>query len=262
SSRCSRFSRAWVGNTTGRSSPAVRLWPRAASSPLASIREPSGSPMWRPPMPQSLPEGRPERSWSRLRERGGAPSLHREQSRGGCRVASRPRGGAMRVRCALLGLVASAASAGTGDGGPHVAPVELRRAMPFVQVLVDGKGPYTFGIDTGTGTQALVAPTLAEKLGLETKGTVQAGDPSGKNPRQLPRGQLRTLSVAGVQSRGVTAAVYQPSQAEGPCDGILGFPLFKEWLLTLDYPGSRLSLSSGRLELSGDGSVVAFRTPD
>src|SRR5262249_40067730 len=80
-------------------------------------------------------------------------------------------------------------------------------------------------------------------------------------PRQLPLVQLRTLSVAGVEFRGVSAAVYQPSQAEGPCDGILGFPLFKEWLLTLDYPGSRLSLSSGRLELSGDGSVVAFRTP-
>jgi len=134
--------------------------------------------------------------------------------------------------------------------------------MPFLQVLVDGKGPYTFGIDTGTGAQALVSPALVEKLGLETKGAVQAGDPSGRNPRQLPLVQLRTLSVAGLELRGVTAAVYQPSQAEGPCDGILGFPLFKEWLLTLDYPASRLTLATGHLAPAADGSVVAFRMPD
>jgi hypothetical protein len=168
----------------------------------------------------------------------------------------------MRLRCALAGVVLSTASSAGTDAGTRVAPIELRRSMPFVQVLVDGKGPFTFGIDTGTGSEALVAPALAEKLGLQPKGSVQAGDPSGKNPRQLPLVQVATLSVAGVELRDVTAAVYQPSQAEGPCDGILGFPLFKDWLLTLDYPASRLTLGTGRLTPSTDGSVVAFRTPD
>jgi len=168
----------------------------------------------------------------------------------------------MRLRCALLGLVMSAASWAASDGGTHGTPMELRRSMPFVQVFVDGKGPFVFGLDTGTGAQALVSPSVVEKLGLQTKGTVQAGDPSGKAPGQLPLVQLWSLSVAGVELRGVTAAVYQPSQAEGPCDGILGFPLFKEWLLTLDYPGSRLTLTAGHLAQSADRSVVGFRAPD
>jgi len=100
--------------------------------------------------------------------------------------------------------------------------MELRRNMPLVQVQVNGRGPYTFGIDTGTGTEALVAPALAEELGLSTIGTVEAGDPSGKNPRQLPQVRLAKLSVAGVDFAGITAAVYAPSQAEGRCDGRAG----------------------------------------
>jgi len=140
--------------------------------------------------------------------------------------------------------------------------MELRRNMPLVQVQVNGRGPYTFGIDTGTGTEALVAPALAEELGLPTIGTVEAGDPSGKNPRQLPQVRLAKLSVAGVDFAGITAAVYAPSQAEGRCDGILGFPLFREYLLTLDYPGARLAIDKGAIAPAKDGTTVQFRAPD
>ena len=168
----------------------------------------------------------------------------------------------MALRCTLLGLMLGTATwAGTG-AAPQVAPLELRRSMPFVQVLVDGKGPFTFGVDTGTSSEALVSPDLAETLGLPSTGAVEAGDPSGKNGRRLPLVRLGRLSVAGLELQGVTAAVYQPSQAEGRCDGILGFALFRDQLLTLDYPGLRLALGPGRLAPSSDGTVLPFRAPD
>jgi len=134
--------------------------------------------------------------------------------------------------------------------------------MPFVQVLVDGKGPFTFGIDTGTGTQALVSPALVESLGLARTGEAEAGDPSGRGARTLPLVKVGRLSVAGVEFRDVTAAVYEASQADGRCDGILGFLLFREWLLTLDHPAARMVLAQGRLTASADGTVVPFRAPD
>ena len=164
--------------------------------------------------------------------------------------------------CTLLGLVLTTAAWAGPDAGARSAPMELRRNMPFVQVQVNGRGPFTFGIDTGTGAEALVAPALAQSLGLSTTGTVEAGDPSGKNPRQLPQVRLSKLSVAGVDFTGITAAVYQPSQAEGRCDGILGFPLFRDRLLTLDYPGARLVLGEGTLARTTDGTTVPFRAPD
>ena len=164
--------------------------------------------------------------------------------------------------CRVLGLVLATASWAGPDAGIRSTPIELRRNMPFVQVQVNGRGPFTFGIDAGTGADALVAPALAEALGLSTTGTVEAGDPSGKNPRQLPKVSLAKLSVAGVDFAGITAAVYQPSQAEGRCDGILGFPLFRERLLTLDYPGARLVIGEGTLARTTDGTTVAFHAPD
>jgi hypothetical protein len=168
----------------------------------------------------------------------------------------------MHPRCMLLGLLLAGASWAGSDGGPRGAPMELRRNMPFVQVQVNGRGPFTFGIDTGTGTEALVSPALAEELGLPTVGSVEAGDPSGKNSRQLPQVTLTKLSVAGVDFPGITAAVYAPSQAEGRCDGILGFPLFRDFLLTLDYPGARLAIDKGALAPAKDGTTVQYRAPD
>ena len=60
----------------------------------------------------------------------------------------------MHPRCTLLGLLLATASWAGSDGGTRGAPMELRRNMPLVQVQVNGHGPYTFGIDTGTGTEA------------------------------------------------------------------------------------------------------------
>lgn len=168
----------------------------------------------------------------------------------------------MTLRGTLLGLVWGTAAVAAGPADTHVAPIELRRAMPFVQVLVDGKGPFTFGIDTGTGMQALVSPALAETLGLAKSGEVEAGDPSMRAARKLALVKVGRLSVAGVEFHDLTAAVYQPSQAEGRCDGILGFILFRDWLLTLDYRGSQLVLAPGRLAASRDGTVVLFRAPN
>lgn len=168
----------------------------------------------------------------------------------------------MPHRWTLAGLVVSTVASAQSDGGTHSAPMELRRNMPFVEVRLNGRGPYVFGIDTGTGTEALVSPALVEALGLSAVGSVEAGDPSGKNPRQLPQVRLTTLSVAGIDFARITAAVYAPSQAEGQCDGILGFPLFRDRLLTLDYPGGRLVVGNGTVARTQDGTTVPFRAPD
>jgi len=61
----------------------------------------------------------------------------------------------MPHRWTLAGLVVSTLASAQVDGGTHAVPMELRRNMPFVEVRVNGRGPYVFGLDTGTGTEAL-----------------------------------------------------------------------------------------------------------
>jgi len=144
----------------------------------------------------------------------------------------------------------------------HSAPMELRHNLPFVQVMVNGKGPFTFGIDTGTGGEALVSPDLIQQLGLPVTGEEEVGDPSGHNSHKVPKVRIDSLKVAGVEFKNVEAVQHQPSPREGQCDGILGFVLFHDYLFTLDYPGNQLTLTSGSLKADGDSTVIPFTMPD
>ena len=50
----------------------------------------------------------------------------------------------------------------------HSAPMIERYGKPYVMVTINGKGPYRFVIDTGTGADAFVSPELADELKLPT----------------------------------------------------------------------------------------------
>jgi hypothetical protein len=150
----------------------------------------------------------------------------------------------------------------TSSAEEHSAPMEMRRDMPFVQVTINGQGPFTFGIDTGTGGQALVTPELIQKLKLTTVGESEVGDPSGRNSHKVPLVQIGSLTVAGVEFKNVKATQHTPSQREGPCDGILGFVLFRDYLFTLDYPKQELRLANGTLKPDSGEQVIPFTMPN
>ena len=165
------------------------------------------------------------------------------------------------VRCSLLALtLAGLASLALAED--HSTAMELRHNMPFVQVMVNGKGPFTFSIDTGTGGEALVTPELIKQLNLPVTGEMQVGDPSGLNPQKTLTVKVQSLSVAGVEFHDVQAVQFRPSPREGQCDGILGFVLFRKYLLTLDYPQQQLLVSNGKLTPDGGDRVIPFTMPN
>jgi hypothetical protein len=171
---------------------------------------------------------------------------------------------AMSLRAARIPLfiVACCALAAVALAADHVEPMELRHNMPFVQVMVNGQGPFTFSIDTGTGGEALVSPALIKQLNLPVTGEAELGDPSGHNPQKAPTVKIQSLKVAGVEFNEVPAVQFQPSPREGQCDGILGFVLFRKYLLTLDYPQQQLRLAPGKLTTDGENTVVPFTMPN
>jgi len=73
---------------------------------------------------------------------------------------------------------------------------------------------------------------------------------------------MDSLQVAGVVFTGVKAVRHTLSNADGNCDGLLGFGLFRDYLLTLDYPHRRITLDLGTLMPDGEQSVLPFRMPD
>ena len=143
----------------------------------------------------------------------------------------------------------------------YTAPIELIHDKPYVSVLVNGRGPYRFLIDTGTGIQAMVTPELAQELRLPVTGHARLSDPSGLGEQRSEVARIDSLNLAGAQFLELDAVVHN-LYGDLNCQGVLGFPLFEDYLLTLDFPGRRMILTSGELEADVGASVLPFRMPD
>jgi predicted aspartyl protease len=164
-------------------------------------------------------------------------------------------------------LGASIATTGFAASAPpqdsiHLAPLEIIHDKPFVMVMVNGKGPFRFVIDTGTGGEAFVTTELVDRLALPQAGKIMLNDPSGRGGQKVPMVVLDSIRVAGVEFTGVRAAVHNMGSGDGSCQGLLGFALFRDYLLTLDYPNHRMALTTGDLKSDGERSVLPFRMPE
>jgi hypothetical protein len=144
----------------------------------------------------------------------------------------------------------------------YSVPLELIRDKPYVSVMVNGRGPFRFLIDTGTGAEALISPEIADGLALPVVGHARLNDPSGKGEQRSELLLIRSLKVAGAEFAGIRAVRHRLYGEEENCQGVLGFTLFKDYLFTLDYPGRRMILTSGAIAQDGSGSVLPFRMPD
>ena len=164
---------------------------------------------------------------------------------------------------APTGPMAAPTSTVLPPGGVEV-PMLRHGHMPAVRVMVNGKGPFLFAIDTGAAGTARIDAGLAQRLGLSTVGEVRGGDPSGRNAETLAVHAVDAIEIGGARFEGVHAAARDmsalPGAAEtGAADGILGFGLFADCLVTLDYPANVVRLERGEVAASAPG-VVGFTT--
>jgi hypothetical protein len=137
-----------------------------------------------------------------------------------------------------------------------------RYGKPYVMVTIDGKGPYRFVIDTGTGADAFVTPELADELHLDTVAEAVVNDPSGQGGHRVSTVFLPSLRLAGVDFYWVKAIRHEVTGEAGSCQGLLGFTLFRDYLLTLDFPHQQVLLTEGDLTPDGGKTVLPFRMPD
>jgi hypothetical protein len=163
---------------------------------------------------------------------------------------------------ALAGVAQSAQAQVSENPTVFQAPMVERYGKPYVMVMINGKGPFRFAIDTGTGGEALVTPELAKELGLPTVGHAMLSDPSGQGGKRAPVVYVDSLDFAGVHFSGIHALSHPFFAEAGTCEGLLGFTLFKDYLLTLDFPNRLVTLSTGSLTADGGKSVLPFRMPD
>lgn len=141
-----------------------------------------------------------------------------------------------------------------------------------LEVKWDKHGPYHFLIDTGASV-TLVSPELASRYAQKDpfpKPTplVRVKSADGETAL-LTAVSLRAIELGAAKFENVPALIYDCTPLSThlgvKIDGILGFPLFRETLLTLDYPHERVILQPRRFPPRLPGVTIAFnnerRTP-
>jgi CubicO group peptidase (beta-lactamase class C family) len=148
-------------------------------------------------------------------------------------------------------------------GGVEV-PMTMATHLPAVDVMVNGKGPFRFAIDTGGSGAARVDSAFAATLGLPVVGEVMGGDPSGKNQRRMGVVAIDSLSIGGARFailKASTRDYNEPGSMHG-VDGILGFGLFSGYTVTFDYPGGLLRIEASELPPVDGKRILAYSDDD
>jgi len=117
--------------------------------------------------------------------------------------------------------------------------------LPVVEIMINGRGPYRFGIETGAGFIG-VNPGFADSLGL----------PRAGGSDDIPEFRVDSIALGAATFRDVLVAPL-PGPARGVA-GVLGLPFFRNILLTIDYPGQRVLFSRDTLPDPDGATVLAL----
>jgi predicted aspartyl protease len=127
------------------------------------------------------------------------------------------------------------------------APIQFRKALNliFTNVMVNGKGPYDFVIDTGA-SESVLSEKLAADLGLKpVTSTIMHGvGGGGKIDTKLY--SLSELSLGDVKIKNVPVGTFNDPLVTKVADGIFGTAVLSDFIITVNYPGSRMELSRKR----------------
>jgi predicted aspartyl protease len=128
------------------------------------------------------------------------------------------------------------------------APMVGTKTLPLVNVMLNGKGPYKFLVDTAANV-SLVQTRVANELQLPV---LRPGDTS-----KLV--ELNSMRIGDAYFGDmVVGARTWPEQI----DGIIGFNVFTNCLLTIDFPRQQLILRKGELPAANGKDVFTYGLDD
>ena len=169
------------------------------------------------------------------------------------------------LAASLTGGCASVSLPGSVDipGGVTAAAMHLEDGVPLVEVHLHGHGPYRFLLDTGTGAVVL-AREVAEEIGLRQRaveGTLQGANDRSRSVGRMAH--IERLRLGDATFGGFEAFLLARDDiGEGfqhRVDGILGFNVFRDCLLVIDYPRQQVQLRQGALPQADGRTVLPMR---
>jgi PDZ domain/Aspartyl protease len=138
-------------------------------------------------------------------------------------------------------------------------PFRLLNNHIYIQGRVNGKGPYTFIVDTGGHT--LLSPKVVAEAGLNVTGKAPE---SGAGEKQSSTGfvPVRAISIGAVEMHDQVAfatGIYTPDIEGIPVDGMVGFELFRRLIVRIDYGRKIITFTEpGHASFKDAGVAVPF----
>jgi hypothetical protein len=144
-------------------------------------------------------------------------------------------------------------------------PFELVDNRVFVEVQINGRGPFHFILDTGAGGFSII-DDVAQELGLPVEGAGEENGVGEKSVRtrqthvaQVQLGDLRLENVNATVFPGIDAGKVFGKQ---PVDGIVGLTVFERVVVKHDYVHRVLTFTlPDQFHYRGQGTVVHFERP-
>ncbi len=133
------------------------------------------------------------------------------------------------------------------DAPQNPAPIPLRKSLNlvFARVMINGRGPYEFAVDTGA-SQIVLSEKLAGDLGLTpVTSTIMHGvGGGGKIDTKLY--SVKEMTIGDVKIKNVPVGTFNDPLVSQLADGIFSTAVLSDFILTVNYPGNQLEISRKR----------------
>ncbi|MCD2257726.1 pepsin/retropepsin-like aspartic protease family protein [Psychroserpens luteolus] len=139
-------------------------------------------------------------------------------------------------------------------------PMDLSTRRPIVELMINGKGPYKFIFDTGSMTH-VIDERLQSEFGFKVVGEDPLGTPGSDKKLTSKRIEVPKVSFSGTNLSQDLVMNVIDIRAMLPVDGILSSIFFKDYLLTMDYPNSKLGVAIGELDEVKDNAITFLQKP-
>lgn len=144
------------------------------------------------------------------------------------------------------------------------ARLDLGSGQPVVEATINGEGPFKLVLDTGAKATKL-DDDVVTSLGLRLVRKTEIHQAPGVTPTVFEVVGIDSLALGGAVFRDCEATVLDYDEVFGGkrrCDGVLGYPVFADCLLTLDYPRERVVLKQGELPAADKREILDYEERD
>jgi predicted aspartyl protease len=125
---------------------------------------------------------------------------------------------------------------------PAPIPFQKLLNLMFTEVTINGQGPYRFLVDTGA-TQTVISEKIATKLGLKKIATNIMHGVGGDGKLDSPVFRVDSLKIGDVTVKNLPLGTLDNPVLDQILDGIIGTPMLADFVITIDYPRSRIDLA-------------------